>query len=213
MECARGRQRHRSRRAGGHASQFHWPTARAPRFAEWRIAAAGKACTRDRNRIFASPFRLAEHLSVRGKRDAEDGTFMAPRWDRCRGFCRSKNSERKFKLLILQDISKRKNGAISMGLRTGIWGHGAATRFRPGVRSGSYQSAQNPLVLLICESRRAAVSRPGALAGPGVAAKLPRGAKPNRGSASRPFCRRAQTPFPARAVTAAFAISQSRRLS
>jgi hypothetical protein len=66
-------------------------------------------------------------------------------------------------------------------LRAARFGRRAAMTIHPppNVRSGSYRRAQKPRVLLICESRRAAVSRVRALAACPAAAKLPRG-MPNR---------------------------------
>ena len=81
-------------------------------------------------------------------------------------------------------------------------------RLLPHARSGSFRRPQKPLVLLICVARVAAVPGLRALAAPDAAAKLIRGAKPNRRPVreGRPFCRQALS------RTTAPAISLSRRL-
>jgi len=72
---------------------------------------------------------------------------------------------------------------------------------RPNVRSGCFRRA--PLVLLICVARVAAVSGLRALAAPDAAAKLIRGAKPNRRPVreGRPFCRQALSRMTAPAIS------------
>jgi hypothetical protein len=81
-------------------------------------------------------------------------------------------------------------------------------RLLPHARSGSFRRPQKPLALLICVARVAAVPGLRALAAPDAAAKLIRGAKPNRRPVreGRPFCRQALS------RTTAPAISLSRRL-